>query len=141
MQWIIKVSAFILLGFIMFGCGFNGLFYYPNVEHVETPEFSQSHYIKYSDQDSIHALFYKKNQPIATIFFLHGNAGSLDSWSSLGQLFYKENFNVFMIDFPGFGNSTGKAKHEPTYEAAQAAVEYFKSMPEIQDSKKLLMGF
>ena len=126
---------------VLSGCGFNGLFYYPDENPVETPEWAESHYVKYGDKDSLHALFYKKDNPIATIFVLHGNAGSLSSWSTVGELFHKENYQVFLIDFPGFGNSTGKAKHRQVYTATQASVEYFKSMPEITGQKKILMGF
>lgn len=117
------------------------MFYQPNIESVSTPPDAISQYITYGESDSIHTLFYANENPRASIFFLHGNAGNLSAWSEVADLFYQANYQVFIIDYPGFGNSSNKANHKAVYASTQAAVEHFKALPGISDSKKLLMGF
>lgn len=117
------------------------MFYQPNVDSVGTPPDAVSQYIKYGESDSIHTLFYAKKDPIASLFILHGNAGNLTSWSELADLYHQANYQVFIIDYPGFGNSSGESKHKAVYESTQLAVEHFQSLPGVNDSKKLLMGF
>tara|TARA_B110000046_G_C13014469_1_gene408034 strand:- start:2501 stop:3232 length:732 start_codon:yes stop_codon:yes gene_type:complete len=117
------------------------MFYQPNVDKVSTPPDAVSHYITYGEADSIHTLFYAKKDPIASLFILHGNAGNLTSWSEVADLYNQANYQVFIIDYPGFGNSSGKPKHKAVYESTQLAVEHFKNSPGVNDNRKLLMGF
>jgi len=42
-----------------------------------------------------------------TIIFLHGSGLSHIVWSLVEQFFSNKNFNVFLIDLPGHGNSDG----------------------------------
>jgi uncharacterized protein len=60
----------------------------------------------------ISALHYKNENPRGLIFFLHGNAGSLDNWLRSTAFYQKTNFDLFMIDYRGFGKSTGRIKSE-----------------------------
>lgn len=126
---------------LLSSCAFNNMFYHPDPATVNTPPDAVSQYIKYGETDSIHSLFYEQKNATASIFILHGNAGSLTSWSEVADLFYQANYQVFIIDYPGFGNSTNKAKHKTVFEATQKAVEHFKNLPGVNDGKKLLMGF
>lgn len=122
-------------------CSFNKSFYHPDTNPVRTPPDAESIYVPYGKNDSIHALFYHNQNEKATIFMLHGNAGSLASWSEVADLFYQANYSVFTFDYPGFGNSSGMAKHDAVLEATDAAVNCLDTMWQIRDSKLVLMGF
>ena len=41
------------------------------------------------------------------IFYLHGNAGSLSSWGKVAKTYTRLHFDVFMLDYRGFGKSEG----------------------------------
>lgn len=61
----------------------------------------------------IHSLHFKKNEPAGVILYFHGNADSLKSWSQVAQfLFTKYNYDVWIIDYPGYGKSTGSIHSE-----------------------------
>jgi pimeloyl-ACP methyl ester carboxylesterase len=42
------------------------------------------------------------------VFFLHGNAGNLDSWFAEADFFRAARFDVVMPDYRGYGKSTGR---------------------------------
>ena len=56
----------------------------------------------------IHALHFRIKEPTGVIFYLHGNAGSLQGWGSVTEDFTGLQYDVLMIDFRGYGKSSGK---------------------------------
>lgn len=46
------------------------------------------------------------------VFFLHGNAGALDTWFVNLDYYRRANLDLFMIDYRGFGKSTGHIQSE-----------------------------
>lgn len=60
----------------------------------------------------LNALHLRLPQPRGVVFFLHGNAGNLESWFT-GLAFYRQaNFDLFMIDYRGYGKSSGRIQSE-----------------------------
>lgn len=59
-----------------------------------------------------------------TILYFYGNGGAL-AWS-MGEfdLFRRLDANVLMIDYPGFGMSSGKPTEKSLYASADAAYDY-----------------
>ena len=47
-----------------------------------------------------------------TVFYLHGNAGSLRSWGDVAPSFTQRGYDVFILDYRGYGKSTGKITSE-----------------------------
>ncbi len=61
------------------------------------------------DEDIIiHALHFKAENPRGMIFYLHGNAGALDFWGGKAQDFVALGYDVLMIDYRGYGKSSGR---------------------------------
>lgn len=58
------------------------------------------------------ALHFKNENPKGLVFFLHGNAGSLDNWLTSTTFYERTNFDLFMIDYRGYGKSTGRIESE-----------------------------
>jgi alpha-beta hydrolase superfamily lysophospholipase len=137
----INLLIFAVIVISLGGCGYNKAFYHPDTAPVQTPPDAKSVFINYGNKDSIHSLFYEQKSPKASIFILHGNAGNLTTWSEMADLLFLAGYNVFIIDYPEFGNSSGKAKHEEVYLSTQAAVDYFNSIPQVVPTKKILFGF
>ncbi len=55
----------------------------------------------------------KENAPAkGVIFFLHGNGGNLQSWLTDTSFYQRTGYDVFMLDFRGYGKSTGKISSE-----------------------------
>lgn len=64
------------------------------------------------DGATLSALHLKRPQPKGVVFFLHGNAGSLADWFVNLEIYRDANFDLFMFDYRGFGDSTGHIRSE-----------------------------
>jgi uncharacterized protein len=51
-------------------------------------------------------------KPKGLVFFLHGNAGNLQSWFVNTALYRAANFDLFMLDYRGYGKSSGTIQSE-----------------------------
>lgn len=60
----------------------------------------------------INAIHFKEPQPKGLIFYLHGNAGSLQNWGEKAADFMDNGYDVLMWDYRSYGKSTGKIKRE-----------------------------
>jgi uncharacterized protein len=58
------------------------------------------------------ALHLQLPNPKGVVFFLHGNGGSLANWFVNPEYYRRVNFDLFMIDYRGFGKSTGQIQSE-----------------------------
>ena len=68
--------------------------------------------IKTEDQQVLHGLLFKAKKPRGLIFYLHGNAGSLAGWGEVASIYTDLNFDVFMLDYRGYGKSSGRLQNE-----------------------------
>jgi uncharacterized protein len=60
----------------------------------------------------LNALHLKLPKPDGVVFFLHGNAGSLDNWFLNPHDYRSANMDLFMVDYRGYGKSTGSIQSE-----------------------------
>jgi alpha-beta hydrolase superfamily lysophospholipase len=88
------------------------------------------------ESDSIHAIILKPEiKPIASILFYHGAGGNISSYTNITKLLVKNGYQVFMIDFRGYGKSTGTPTHKNIANDAQLVFdriierEEFKVLP------------
>ncbi|MGG9960304.1 alpha/beta hydrolase [Ferruginibacter sp. SUN106] len=51
--------------------------------------------------------FYTKN-PLGLILYFHGNSRSIKGWAKYAKDFYRYKYDVLLVDYRGFGKSTGK---------------------------------
>ena len=57
---------------------------------------------------TLSVLHLQRPQPRGVVFFLHGNGGNLASWFT-GLDFYRQaNYDLVMMDYRGYGKSTGR---------------------------------
>jgi uncharacterized protein len=85
------------------------------------------------------ALHFKQPGSKGVIFFLHGNGGDLSSWLRSTDFYAKNNFDVFMIDYRGFGKSTGKIEsEEQLHEDVMTAWKLV--APKYESKKKVIFG-
>ena len=60
----------------------------------------------------LHALHLQQAQPRGLVFFLHGNSGSLQDWFVNLDFYRQANFDLYMVDYRGYGKSTGRIESE-----------------------------
>lgn len=96
--------------------------------------------IKTSDDKLINALLFEADRTKGVIFYLHGNAGSLESWGAVAKLYTDMNYDVFILDYRGFGKSEGKITGEKQlFEDNQIA--YNKVKERYKEEDIILLGY
>ncbi|HEY5744481.1 MAG TPA: alpha/beta hydrolase [Chryseolinea sp.] len=75
------------------------------------------------DGEKINGLFFPAPSDKVILYF-HGNAGSLEDWQFVYHDFESLGFNFFIIDYRGYGKSTGNISEAGFYQDAQAAYDF-----------------
>ena len=60
----------------------------------------------------LHSLRFRKTNAKGVLLYFHGNAGALDSWGSVHQDFQKYPYDVWILDYRGYGKSEGVIRSE-----------------------------
>ncbi|MGC1241816.1 MAG: alpha/beta hydrolase [Chryseosolibacter sp.] len=76
-----------------------------------------------SDGEKISALFFRNKSPDVILYF-HGNAGDLSGWQFVAEDFTSLGYNFMIIDYRGYGKSSGKLSEKGLYLDARAAYRY-----------------
>ena len=75
-----------------------------------------------ADGTPLHGLLFPVPAPRGLVFYLHGNAGSLGGWGEIAGTYTDLGYDVFLLDYRGFGKSGGRISGEKQFYAdAQAA--------------------
>lgn len=56
----------------------------------------------------INGLHFYREKPKGLILYLHGNTRSIKGWAKYAVDFYRYDYDVVLVDYRGFGKSTGK---------------------------------
>jgi uncharacterized protein len=65
----------------------------------------------------LNALHLRNPKPRGIVFFLHGNASNLQGWFADVDFYRRQNFDLFMLDYRGYGKSTGRIQSQAQLEA------------------------
>jgi pimeloyl-ACP methyl ester carboxylesterase len=60
----------------------------------------------------LNLLHLRRPAPDGVVFFLHGNGGNLDSWFTNGDFYRAANLDLVMLDYRGYGKSSGRIASE-----------------------------
>jgi uncharacterized protein len=74
----------------------------------------------------INGLHFYRDKPSELILYLHGNTRSIKGWAKYAQDFYRYNYDVVLIDYRGFGKSTGKRSEKEIIDDIQFVYDKLK---------------
>jgi uncharacterized protein len=74
------------------------------------------------DGEKINGLFFSGSEKV--VLYFHGNAGSLDSWQFVWEQFQETGVSLFIIDYRGYGKSTGSISEKGLNTDARTAYDY-----------------
>ena len=74
-------------------------------------EFEELNLSSY-DGTVLNSLLFKTTNPKGLIFYLHGNGGCLSSWGEVASTYTGLNYDVFLLDYRGYGKSDGAISSE-----------------------------
>ncbi len=112
MKEIILTVLMSLCTILISSAQFDDRFYYPSKEwnKIENVDFEEINFE--IDSVKLNAVLLKPNTtPKATILFFHGSAGNISTYTDITKPLVKNGYQVFMIDFRGYGKSTGTPTH------------------------------
>lgn len=67
--------------------------------------------------------FYVKD-PLGLILYFHGNTRSIKGWARYAKDFYRYKYDVVLVDYRGFGKSTGKRGEKAMFKDMQVVYDY-----------------
>ena len=106
------------------------LVYYPGVgrEMAVTPQAYglrfESVEIRTADGESLAAWWVPAEGARGTVLFFHGNAGNISHRLDYLQMFHRLRYSTLIVDYRGYGMSTGSPSEKGTYLDAEAAWDY-----------------
>lgn len=96
--------------------------------------------IKTGEGVVLNGVLFKAKSAQGVIFYLHGNAGSLRSWGEVARTYTDLNYDVFMIDYRGYGKSEGRINNqEQFYLDLQTVYDQLKT--KYDESRIIVLGY
>jgi fermentation-respiration switch protein FrsA (DUF1100 family) len=135
----------VLVGACIAISGCTGLFFQPDRrEFVNPARFDLSYQdvrIATPDGLSLHGWWLPADAPAAgTVVFLHGNAENITT--HIGSVYWlpKAHFNVLMVDYRGYGKSTGKASLDGALMDIDATLAYLIEDSGLDSDRLIVFG-
>ena len=72
-----------------------------------------------TDGAKLNAVYFEVQNPKGVILYFHGNKDNLQRWGTIASEFTKYNYNVLVVDYRGYGKSTGQRSEAKLYQDAQ----------------------
>ncbi|MBR9920415.1 MAG: alpha/beta hydrolase [Bacteroidetes bacterium] len=91
---------------------------------VDSPRTGGSRHADKQKDGKIHALWRKVPDSKGVVLYYHGNAGSLKRWGHLYNFFERHGYDLFIIDYRGYGKSKGKKSSDAMYADAEVVYDF-----------------
>jgi fermentation-respiration switch protein FrsA (DUF1100 family) len=121
------------------------LLFYPDRITYSTPsEFGLSHqdiFLRTPDRIQLHGWFLPSSvEAKATVYFLHGNAQNISAHIRSVYWLPNKGYNVFMLDYRGYGDSTGNASIPGVVQDIKIGFAWLTHNPKVRNKPILLVG-
>jgi hypothetical protein len=111
-----------------------------NYEDAHTVPRLEDCWLKAEDGVKLHGWFAPADSPIATLVMFNGNAGNISHRIPVIKALRDVGFNVFMIDYRGYGRSEGSPNEQGVYRDGRAAYDFVATRPGIDSARIVLYG-
>ncbi len=138
-----RLLLIVILSAGLLGC--NGAFFFPYRDQVLSPEQLglkyEDVYFPANDGTRLHAWFLSaSDKALGTILFLHGNAENISTHIMSVRWLPAQGFNVFLLDYRGYGASEGEPSVEGVQEDVNAAMRTLLSRPDVDRDRIVVFG-
>jgi uncharacterized protein len=137
------LSILALVSALLAGC--NGVFFFPGRAQVLSPDQLglkyEDVYFPARDGTRLHAWFLPaQGRALGTILFLHGNAENISTHIMSVRWLPARGFNVFLLDYRGYGASQGEPTVQGVQEDVNAAMETLLARPGVDPDRLVVFG-
>lgn len=142
-----RVLSLSILVTLLVGC--SSVFFYPSSFYFQTPtgfELAYRDIYIQSDKDSdltLHGWFLpvtEGRELKGSVYLLHGNADNISKYIDDVAWLPGEGYQVFMLDYRGFGQSEGKPKLPEVFQDIQAGFDWLNKQPSVAGKPLFVIG-
>ena len=120
------------------------MIFFPSRELVATPNDWGLPYedvtLHTVDGATLHGWYIPHAGAQHTLLFFHGNAGNISQRGDSVAIFQRLGMNVLIVDYRGYGRSTGKPSERGLYEDARSAWQYLTQQRDVAPHNIILFG-
>jgi pimeloyl-ACP methyl ester carboxylesterase len=92
------------------------------------------------DSVLLSGILFPSDSSKGVILYLHGNTGALDKWGNISKTYTSLHYDLFIMDYRGYGKSQGSIKNEgELYNDVQEVYNYLKSL--YNENKIIVLGY
>ena len=150
MAAILKVALVVVLAYaVLAGCVFitqGSLLYYPQMgrEMAATPAAQGLPYedvsIRTEDGETLNAWWLPAARARGAVVLFHGNAGNISHRIDYARMFGRLGYGTLLVDYRGYGKSTGTPTEEGTYRDAVASWRWLTEARGLAPSDIVIFG-
>jgi fermentation-respiration switch protein FrsA (DUF1100 family) len=141
--------ALCTLPLLLAGC-VQSMFYYPDDVRYETPDALGVRYesVQFTSADGTRLSGWflpaegraNPKEAKGTVVHFHGNAQNMSThWRFVAWL-PKQDYNVFVFDYRGYGQSEGKPEPKGVFEDSNAALNYVRTRADVDPERLFVFG-
>lgn len=93
-----------------------------------------------SDGIKLYGILFKVKKSKGLLFYLHGNSGSLDTWGNIANMYNNLGYDIFILDYRGFGKSEGIIENEAQV-YNDVLLAYQKLLSRYEEDKITIIGY
>jgi pimeloyl-ACP methyl ester carboxylesterase len=93
-----------------------------------------------ADGIRLHGLLFKTPNSKGLVFYLHGNGGALNSWGDAAATYTALHYDVFLLDYRGYGKSGGSISTQAQM-LADVDTVYQQLLPEYPENRTVILGY
>jgi len=110
-----------------------------NFQFTFTQKFDEIN-IQTKDHKLLHGVLFTTGSAKGLIFYLHGNAGSVNSWGEVAKRYTGLDYDVFILDYRGYGKSESSIRsQEQLFEDIQTAYDEIKK--KYREDSIIVLGY
>lgn len=142
-SYILLVRLVTGIGMLML-CGCSALLLHPEKGLRPNPvarRFNpQDIFFPSGDGETLHGWFFRSGQAKGTVLVFHGNAENISTHVNGVLWLVQEGFNLFIVDYRGYGFSTGSPDLAGAHRDGIAALEHLVTLPGVDPERLIILG-
>jgi len=139
---IFVIIVYVSIGFLAFIFQ-TSLIFFPSAldkEYKFTPsKNAEEVFLRTEDGETINGLYFPGKRSDVILYF-HGNAGDLSTWQGIAADFTDFGFSFLIIDFRGYGKSSGRISESGFYRDADGAFKYLTEVKGFSSDQVIVYG-